>query len=374
MVRRVGFESLSALSVRALALVSVAGPQGSGTSAVARRAARELVDRSRGRDTGPGPRLLDAPAAGARGTHGVATSLLRRLDGGFDGRGFPTAEVLAGLLRRVRREGRPVVVVLDDVRVAGPDLAPIVRAVRSPDRFLPEGESGLPPLAAIVAGTPEGLSSLDRRVALGPPVGLAPYDRAALVALVRDRAERALGRPVPEPWVERIADRAVEDGGGARRAIDLLRRRLLGPLGGPRTSFPSRPPGKTLTVEPSVVRAIRTAWGNGDARLAEVRRLEAELARSQGARPLATTTLWRRIVRLEQAGYLRREIRQGGDGGSRSTLRVLTPITEWVTMPYRPGTPRAFERWVAGGDWRAADPRDPLRPAPPPGPSDDVAD
>ena len=72
----------------------------------------------------------------------------------------------------------------------------------------------------------------------------------------------------------------------------------------------------------------KTTYGNGI----------LTLAQEQGARPLPTTTLWRRIVRLEQAGYVRREIRPGGSGGTLSLVRVLTPIEEWVTTDLRPGT------------------------------------
>lgn len=359
-------------------VVGVVGPSGSGTSTVARRAAREVVDRLRyERSDGP-PRILDVRVGLERGTHGVATALLQRLDDGFDGRGFPTVEVLAGLLRRIRRAGRSAVLVLDDARVGGPDLGPILRAVADPDRFLPEGESGLPPLWTIVAGSPEALgtaaSSVSGRFRFEPFVRLEPYDQRTLEALVRDRAERALARPVPSRLVSRIVPPAVEDGGGARRAIDLLRRELLGPVSSSSGPELRRVLGGGVLVEARVVRAIGVASGSGAARLGDVRRLEAKLARSEGRPPLPTTTLWRRIVRLEQAGYVRREIRAGGVGGSRSLLRLLTPIEEWVTAPHPPGTPRAYEPWA--GD-EGGTPPDPSERSPPGGelpPPGDAAD
>ena len=137
----------------------------------------------------------------------------------------------------------------------------------------------------------------------------------------------------------------MEQGGGARRSIDLLRREILG------VTFrelrdgvlPNRLRG--VSVEPSVVRAIGAASHGRPARLAEVKRLEAELAQAEGVRPLPTTTLWRRIVRLEQAGYVRREIRPGGPGGTLSMVRVVTPIDEWVTTPHRPGSRPADAPW-----------------------------
>jgi|SRR5271157_2049125 len=321
-------------------VVAVAGPAGSGTSTVARRAAREVADRVRAAFGEPFPRVLPVRTPFLRGAHGVATALLQRFDEGFDGRGFPVPEILAGLLRRLRREGRPTVVVLDDVGVGGPDLVPVLRAFAGPDPFLPEGDGGLPPLWTILAGTPEGLGGLERAVGarfpIGPFVRVGPYEPSALRSIVHDRAERAFGHSPPPALVERIVARTVEDGGGARRAVDLLRREILGMTfheiwdGVPSARL------RGISVEPSVVRAIGVASQGRAARLGEVKRLEALLARAQGARPLPTTTLWRRIVRLEQAGYVRREIRPGGSGGTLSVVRVLTPIDEWVTTVHRP--------------------------------------
>lgn len=330
-------------------LVAVAGPPGSGTSTIARRAAREVADRVRAASAGPVPRVLAVRTTFLRGPHGVATALLQRIDEGFDGRGFPAAEILAGLLRRLRREARPAVVVLDDVGVGGPDLAPVLRAFAEPDRFLPEGESGLPPLWTILSGTPEGLENvrlaLESRIAVGPFVSVAPYEPSLLRAIVRDRAERALGHPPTPAVVERVVNRTVDEGGGAERAVELLRREILG------VTFREAWDGhgstrlRGISVESRVVRAIGAAAQGTAARLGEVKRLEAELARAQGARPLPTTTLWRRIVRLEQAGYVRREIRPGGNGGTLSVVRVLTPIDEWVTTNRPPESHRDFERW-----------------------------
>lgn len=326
-------------------IVAVAGPPGAGASTVARRAAREVVDRLRSQDLGPPARALAARTSLLRGAHGVASALLQRFDEGFDGRGFPTAEILAGFLRRLRRENRPTVIVLDDVEIGGPELAPILAALADPDRFLPEGESGLPPVWTILAGTPDGLATavngLSRKIAVRPFLSLGTYGEPELRAIVRDRAERALGRAPPSALVTRLLARAIEDGGGSRRAIELLRRELLGDrrVGSRGMNLPDG--YLEVAIEPWVVRAISTATAGVSAGLGEVKRLEAELARRQGVRPLPTTTLWRRIVRLERAGYVRREIRTGGSGGTRSIVRLLTPIDDWITSPVRPETPRA---------------------------------
>lgn len=329
-------------------MVAVVGPTGSGTSAVARRAAREVADRVRASQEGPTPRLLAVRAAGRRGSHGVATALLQLLDEGFDGRGFPIAEILAGFLRRLRRDGRPAILVFDDVRVGGPDLAPLLRAVGEPDRFLPEGEIGLPPTWVILAGTSDGLAAAERgieaRFSIRPLIPLRPYDERTLAAIVRDRIERALGPGAPLELVAPAVRRAIEDGGGATRAIDALRRRLLGSALRAEGILPRRPE-LGVYVETHVLRAIGAASHGTAARLADVKRWEVELAHEHGLRPLPATTLWRRIVRLEQAGYVRREIRPGGPGGTLSIVRILAPIDEWVMAPSPTGSPRD------GGSW-----------------------
>jgi len=353
-------------------IVGVAGPSGSGTSTVARRAAREVVDRVRAAQGEPFPRVLAVRTPWLRGTHGVATRLLQFLDDGFDGRGFPVPEILAGFLRRLRREGRPTVLVLDDVGAGGPDLAPVLRAIAAPDRFLPEGESGMPPTWTIVSGTVVALDGLERslggRCTFAPFVEVPPYEPTELRAIIADRIERALGHPAPSGVVERVMHRAVEDGGGARRAIDLVRRELLGVTFREMREGVASARVQGVAVEPWVVRAIGVASQGRTARLGEVKRLEAELARASGARPLPTTTLWRRIVRLERAGYVRREIRPGGSGGTLSLLRVLTPLDEWVTTAHRTGTRPAVGPWSVpsppSSEGARADPPGPFGRAP----------
>lgn len=341
-------------------IVAIAGPSGSGSSTVARRAAREVADRIREATSELAPRVVAVRTALSRGTHGVATTLLQRFDEGFDGRGFPVAEIVAGFLRRLRRDRRPAVLVLDDVEIGGPDLSPILRAFGAPDRFLPEGESGLPPVWTILAGSSEGLATatadVGPRIPLRPFVALTPYPEPVLRSLVRDRAERAIGRSPPSSLVARIVDRSITEGGGSRRAFDLLRRELLGAARSRVPSFSYLEHEPSVAIEPHVVRAIGGASRGLSARLGDVRRLEAELAQREGLAPLPTTTLWRRIIRLERAGYVRREIRTGGSGGTLSVVRLLTPIDEWVTAPARTETLRASAPFGGSASARPAGP------------------
>jgi hypothetical protein len=287
----------------------------------------------------------------------VAAALLRHFDPGFDGRGFSVVEVLAGFLRRLHRDRRAALLLLDDIGIGGPELAPILRALSDPERFLPEGESGVPPILLLLSGRREGLEVALRGLAIRPPlerwVTLPPYSDAELGAILRDRMERALGRTAPEASLERIVSRVRRDGCGASRGMDLVRREILGPAavrpGSVYRSIDARP---DLLIERHVVRALARAADQESVPLRDIRRWETLLARAEGARPLPTTTFWRRIIRLEQAGYVRREIRRGGMGGTQSVLHFLSPVQEWFTAPPGRGTLRGSAP-NGGGPWWA---------------------
>jgi hypothetical protein len=324
---------------------SVQGPPGSGTSAVARVAARRLVESIRRERIGPAPLLATVRVRWCRGTHGVVATLLLHIDEGFRPNGFHVTEILAGFLRRLAREGRPAVVVLDDIGPSAPELYSVCRAFASPDRFLPEGMEAAPPLWVLLAGVPNATGPWSQAVRSGlltaPPVHLAEYDTAQVQAIVRERVARAFGHAPPEALLARLVAGRSADKRNAARAMESVRRELLGhaavvPGSLYRPSGTSPPWG----IEPRIVEALVRTAGGGSARLGEVRDWEARLAREEGLAPMPATTLWRRLLRLEAEGLLRRDVRPGGSGGTRSVLTVVRPFTEWPARSGR-GNPRA---------------------------------
>ncbi len=324
-------------------VVLVRGPPGSGTSAVARRAALELIERMRRTPSAAPPLFAPVRVPWATGPRGIASELLQRLDPEHLPRGFPVAEILAGFLRRLARTGRPAIVLLDDLRTDSADIGPIVRALRAPDRFLPEGEERAARIWLLLAGDDRVSACWDRAFRAGLPrepcVVLGEYRREDVVAIVRDRARRALGRDPPDGWAERIGGRAFDSGPGARRAIALLHRELTGPTPPPRP-VPGRP-AAPFSVEARLLEALKRTASGGPTFLHSVREWEARLARDEGVRPLPATTLWRRIVRLEAAGIVRRAVRTGGNGGTQSTVELVGPIAGGFPFTVRPSTPRA---------------------------------
>ena len=110
--------------------------------------------------------------------------------------------------------------------------------------------------------------------------------------------------------------------------------------------------------------AVCTALVGEDA--VEVREWEARLAREEGVPPMPATTLWRRLLRLEAEGLLRRDVRPGGSGGTRSVLTPLRPLVEWPATLTR-GSPRAAAPTSSPswGAWPVGEGPPPPLPRPP---------
>lgn len=351
------------------------GPRGSGSSTLARLAARAWADARRASSaSGPVVQAWIRPTE-MHGAQGAAGALLRALDPQYELRGFPISELLAGFLRRLRASQRPAVVLFDDLGPGGPDLSRLLAGLIDPEGFLPEGGEGIPPLAVLLAGTEEGQRAIAKsrwsQALETRTLHLAAYTETDLTAIVRDRAERTLARSVPREWVERVVYRAVRDHGSARRAVEVLRRELVGPavseLGPVYSSSVGTVP---MAIEPPLLSALGQLEEGVPVRIGELRHRATDLARKDGHAPLPATTFWRRIIRLERAGLVRRSVRTGGTGGSLSTVALVRPLGEWCTITDRARTPPIgaprdgpSPMWAAPlGGW---DPESGARPAEP---------
>ncbi|MCI4333845.1 MAG: hypothetical protein L3K01_09055, partial [Thermoplasmata archaeon] len=298
------------------------------------------------------PALVRVRVSETTGIQGVAAGLLQGLDSGFVARGFPVAEIVAGFLRRLARDGRAAVVVLDDIGPGAPDLGPVVRALLAPTRFLPEGCDTAPTLWTILAGRADAEATWSRLLRAGVPresqIVVPTPEPSTIRAAVADRASRALGHAPPPELVERVVVRSLREGRGIGRALDLLRRELLG--AGPQRAFPLPPnlAGARASVEPRILAALERATRGRPATLGEIRAWEERLAAQEGARPLPATTLWRRMVRLQAAGVIRRDVRPGGPGGTRSTIELIGPVPFYAL--------RAADQTLLGSGPRAGAP------------------
>jgi len=334
-------------------LVALRGPAGSGTSTVARSAVGAAV-RDAPAEPGHLPRSIQVRVRETRGAWGVATLLLRGLEGDFTGRGFHPSEIMAGLLRRLQRDARPTVVVLDDIGPGAGDLGLIFRALTEPHRFLPEGDA-VPRIVTVVAGATEGLGvwAAVRRLPRSAvhQVELGPYPSEVIGSIVADRATRALGRTPPEAWLAQLSRTARDRGYSSTGAVDLLRRSLATPDLAPIAPSPGQRDPE-FSLEPRLLAALQRLERHRRASIAQIRRWEADLATAEGGRPLPATTFWRRIVRLESVGLVHREVRAGGAGGTRSIVELVGPIPESFSRPET----RPTAGWTAGPTGPAARP------------------
>jgi len=309
--------------------VVVLGGRGVGTSTVARLAVRRAAEELRRAAPLSPPWILRTRVRSHRSTHGVAAELLQAVDPTVSAKGFHPTELVAGLLRRVRRSGRPALVVIDDVGPGGPDLSIPLKGLLDPTRFLPEGDDAVPDVRVVVVGVPEARAAWETldRIAPGGAVRipLAELSREDRSEILRDRVSRALGQPAESGWNGRLAEKALDRPNGLAGAMEYLRREMLGRSILPTPGAPSA--GSSPMIEPPLLAALRRAAEKRRVSIADLRRWEAEFALAEGARPLPSTTFWRRIVRLESVGWVRREVRNGGPGGSRSLVELTAPAS-----------------------------------------------
>lgn len=292
----------------------VLGPRGSGTSTLGRLAARAWAGGRPSSEGSEGVVQAIIRPADVHGAQGAAGELLRALDPDYELRGFPVSELLAGFLRRLRRSRRPAVVLFDELGPGAPDLSRLVAGLVDPDGFLPEGGEGIPPIAVLMAGLPEALRALAKSRLPGligsRTLGLPPYTESELTVIVRDRAERSLARPVPAEWVERVVRRAVRENGSATRAVEVLRRELVGPdISEVGPVYARAYVGTEISIEPPLLSALGQLEEGIPVRMGELRHRATRLARTRGEAPMPATTFWRRIIRLERAGLVRRTVR-----------------------------------------------------------------
>ena len=304
------------------AAVSVVGPHGSGTTSVAESAVATFSERYIGRRS---PLILRVDVSDCRTPGLLVKALFRQIDPDFQGQGASTEFLSMLLLRRLRSLGRPAVVWLDQAHSSG-EFGRVVRAVARPQEILPEGTSGLPPLLVLASGVrdlaPEGVETIRTIV--------RPLQGPDLIEAIRTRAALALHLP-PGPEVLRAwADLVVARGWGLSMVGDLLaeagaRAEARGALRVELqdVALPKALPRHGADAEGfeaallEVLRAAKGPFAVGDLRRGLIARCG-----EVGIRAPTSARLWRHLVGLEEKGLVRRDVRLGGAGGSR-TLIVL---------------------------------------------------
>ncbi len=304
------------------AVVSVVGPRGSGTTSVAECA---LATFTQGFLGSRSPLVLKVDASTCRTPGLLVKALFRLIDPAFQGQGASTEFLSMLLLRRLRTLGRPAVVWIDQVHSSG-EFGRVVRALARPQEVLPEGNAGLPPVLVLASGArdlvAEGIEAIRTIV--------RPLPGPALFEAIRTRAALAFHRLPGHEVLRAWADLVVARGWGLSIVGDLLaeagaRAEARGsPLVEPQdVALPRALPRHGADAEGfeaallHVLRAAKGPFAVGDLRRGVIARCG-----EVGIRAPTPARLWRHLVALERKGLVRREVRLGGTGGSRTLVTL----------------------------------------------------
>ena len=314
---------LSALQREGRVALSVVGPRGSGTTTVAECAVATFSGQFFGRRF---PLVLRVDASQCRTPGLLVKALFHQVDPLFRGQGASSEFLSMLLLRRLRTLGRPTVVWLDQAHSSG-ESGRVVRALARPQEILPEGIAGLPSMLVVVSGdrdfVPEGVEAVRTTV--------RPLQGPDLIEAIRTRVALAFHLPPGLEILRAWADLVVARGWGLAMVGDLLgeagaRAETRGSL---RVELEDvalprdlpRHGANAEGFEEALLDVLRAA--KGPSAVGELRRSLIARCGEVGIRAPTPARLWRHLVGLERKGLVRREVRLGGAGGSR-TLVALT--------------------------------------------------
>lgn len=313
---------------RVLALL---GPRGSGTSYLAAQAASELARGLTSRFASARPRILRVDLSAQRTSHGTLTTLFQQQDPGFNGRGASTEQLALLWLRRMRTVGEPFVLWFDDRRGAWRDLPRVLTPLLEPERILPEGRSGLPPYALLLAG--EGPRGPWRELPGLPDVlEVAPFTRPEVGRIALEHLARSAARPYSREAPPKLRDLLLADELGVSRVEELIEqaaaraRREGSPCLEPRhfEPLPHEVPRvyEARRFDALLLEALASLSTTDPVPLPLLRSRLSRLCPEAGLGPPTPARLWRRLTHLERKGLVRREARVGGNGGSQTRVSL----------------------------------------------------
>ena len=261
--------------------------------------------------------------------------MFQQVDPSFLSRGASTRLLFLLLLRRIRLRGAPAVIFLDNLPADWGALPQVIGPFLDPGQVLPEGPQGLPPLAVVLAGNPG--SVLPAVPQIVPPERflvetVAPFTEEELAEITARWCEAVALEPPEAGAMRRLEGLVVTRGGGASLLMDLLREAREHALrrGASRISAADvvvRPashgqsdPGQMLDCY--LLETVRSGTGgDGDGwPISDLRDEVHRRCRAEGLAYPSEARLWRHLARMERAGILRRVVRFGGPGGTKSRV------------------------------------------------------
>jgi hypothetical protein len=302
-------------------VLAVTGPSGCGTSTVAGRVVRVLSCSPFAGRRDRAVRVLRVDLRKCRTDHQALVELFAHFDAQFTGKGFSAGQLAVLLSRRLRAEGTPFVLWLDNSR-STPSL-PLLWSL-----FDPEEVEWVPGLRVVISGCFDPTQSARegpeiRRIAVRPPTP------AELRARISELCQQSFAWPPAPEVVTLVVERTRARGVGLAAAVELVReageraeargasRVEEGDIG-----FPHLPDGrrKPLLVDAAILECLRKQGRRLPMSLLH-RRVTEHLGQD-GRRPPSASLLRRHVAALEARGMLSREFSLGGDGGSRSWVSL----------------------------------------------------
>jgi hypothetical protein len=299
--------------------LTIQGPRGAGTSALA----REAVGMARGHFTNSVAIHVDVSqqkAPSGDPSHGVAVALLQHFQPDVQVQGSSTNRIMGWFLRRILVGARPVVVWLDQLRPNVRTMAGVLGPLMDPGTLV--GDVGrFPPVFLILSGS--GSAGLNGN-AVHIHVPLLPV--GTVREIVEDRARQS-GRVFAPDALAKTMDILATRGNSLSVMEEILQAAI------------QKAGCHGIIVEEDVIAPATVERARVNRQVAELRVLEVlrraggQLAIGELVRVLARSfaseehvpsagTVRRWLVKLQALGLVKRQVSQGGDGGTMSVVSL----------------------------------------------------
>jgi hypothetical protein len=316
--------ALSSFSPGRRVAVAICGPRGAGTSTMAAHLTNSVKRYGN-------VQVLRVDASTCRGPHAILTILIQCYHPNLAAHGYSVPVLSTFLLRNMRTSGRPTVVWLDQVHMNNVDVSSVAMPLLSPEKYLPEGAAGVPPIMVVTSGCQDPLPNHCRGPAtvLHYPVPL--LSGRDFVQAMESIAASTLGEVPPmnalmavgaivtsRGWGLSMVGRVLEDASKrahARGAQRIDTQDVTLPAGVIRDGRTQRNPARLDSQILSALRDVQHA--------VSVHRISSAIEKAcikDGLPVPSPSQIRRHIVHLEQLGVVQRIVRCGGNGGSRSLV------------------------------------------------------
>lgn len=305
--------------------VVLTGAPGSGTSRLGRRIVAVLSHPPWNQGRRIPRHLFRVDLRESSHEHAALVQFFRHFDESFLGSGYSSSALSELLRRRLRSEEGPVLVWVDNARDL-PNFSNFWHGLLSGLEELPEGS------ALVISGSFDPTAGVPSVGALVQRIELPAPGPEEILDLLREIAREGFVVPPEEEVLKVIALRARSAGIGLEGAIEMLEeagvRAEERSLARVSISEVGRPRGIDRRRDPRQVAAAILQSLSGRAPSLEIGVLQRSVGEwfgREGIGPPSPSLIRRHVGMMERAGVLTRTISLGGNGGTRSVVRLRSP-------------------------------------------------